>query len=246
MSNSFFRFRQFTIHQDACAMKVTTDGCLFGAWAAKQIAAKHGGSVNCLDIGTGTGLLSLMVAQQNAAASIHAIEIDTAATAQAIANIAAAGKGEQITVTEGDIKKIPAPGAPLYQVIFSNPPFYENELVSPDPVKNKAHHGDGLTLPELFQRINNLLLPDGFFYLLLPYKRYEELLQLFATQGLAIRHLVKVRHTPGHSFTRLMVEGRPGSASAEPFTVEEIAIRDADNHYSPSFTALLKDYYEFL
>ncbi len=126
MANSYFQFKQFTVHQDRCAMKVTTDSCLFGSWIADKIEKEDSAISNCLDIGTGTGLLSLMVAQKNAGIKIEAIEIDNDASSQAKENIASSPFSENINVIHADVKEYVLENK--YDIIISNPPFYEKEL----------------------------------------------------------------------------------------------------------------------
>src|SRR5258707_322585 len=104
MSNSYFQFKKFIIHQDKCAMKVTTDACLFGAWVATKIKKEKAGSKNLLDIGTGTGLLSLMIAQEDIQLSVDAIEIDTDAYVQAKENISASGWQSRIIIFNSDAR----------------------------------------------------------------------------------------------------------------------------------------------
>src|SRR6187401_331254 len=104
MANSYFQFKQFTIHQDQCAMKVTTDACLFGAWVAEEINNEKLIINNCLDIGAGTGLLALMVAQKNREIEIEAIEIDKDAAEQAKDNVASSSWKEQINIIQADVK----------------------------------------------------------------------------------------------------------------------------------------------
>ncbi|MDP4263910.1 MAG: methyltransferase, partial [Bacteroidota bacterium] len=137
MANNYFQFKQFIIHQDRCAMKVTTDACLFGAWAAKRIRNSGDRTLNMLDIGTGTGLLSLMIAQQ-CDALIDAIEIDKVAAGQAEENVTSSPWKEKIRITQGDIKYFAKSSSSRYDIVICNPPFYENELVSPSHEKNIA------------------------------------------------------------------------------------------------------------
>lgn len=160
MPNPYFQFKQFTVHQAAGAMKVTTDACLFGAWCAEEIQSLNG-KKNILDIGTGTGLLPLMIAQKNSA-SIDAIEIEKASADEAIQNIQASPFAETIHVIQADISGYQPPEK--YDIIICNPPFYEDELQSPDALKNVAHHGTHLKLEQLFQIINVLLKEQGNFF----------------------------------------------------------------------------------
>ena len=136
MSNSYFNFKQFTVNQDRCAMKVTTDSCLFGTWVAKEMQAATTHNVKTmLDIGAGSGLLSLMVAQKNAVL-IEAVEIDADAAQQARENVAASPWKDKINVVNRDVLQWKPSHS--YDFIFSNPPFYENDLKSDKKGKNIA------------------------------------------------------------------------------------------------------------
>lgn len=238
MANSWFQFKQFTIHQDRCAMKVTTDACLFGAWVARELAASSHSvgnwqsALHILDIGTGTGLLSLMIAQQCSAA-IDAIEIDTAAAEQAKANMDASPWKERLFVIKADVKNGLTKN---YDIVISNPPFYENELRSDNSQKNTAHHSTDLTLDDL------ICILHGQFYLLLPYKRDQEIEKAFAKSNFAITHKVLVRQSTEHDFFRIMLTGKAGKTN-DPVLTTEIAIKDKEDNYTPQFIELLKDYY---
>jgi tRNA1Val (adenine37-N6)-methyltransferase len=244
MANSYFQFKQFTIHQDRSAMKVTTDACLFGAWTAKDITTILTPQIHCLDIGTGTGLLSLMVAQQNPGCQIDAVEIDNEAAMQASENIIAADKASQVRVIHNDILHFRP--APKYDIIFSNPPFYENELKGENSRKNLAHHNEGLLLPDLFSHMRELLKDGGCFYLLLPYKRVNEIQQLLTVNQCNIIDFVVARpaiHLP--PFRVLVKGGFNGNGTMQAIT-SEIAVKNEQDEYTPAFRALLKDYYLYL
>jgi tRNA1Val (adenine37-N6)-methyltransferase len=245
MANSWFQFKQFTIHQDHCAMKVTTDACLFGAWVAGQLApdsyrdgSKQPAVMHILDIGTGTGLLSLMIAQQ-CSTTIDAIEIDAAAAEQAKANMDASPWKERLCVIQGDAKEILATSTKQYDVIISNPPFYENELQSGNEQKNTAHHSTELSLDDLVSMI------DTDFYLLLPYKRYKEIDRLFNQTDLFITQKVLVRQSVNHDYFRIMLCGQKGESNS-PVIENEISIKDDKDQYTAEFINLLKDYYLYL
>ena len=241
MANSYFRFKQFTIHQQDAAMKVTTDACLFGAWAAQRIAEELPGTVKGLDIGSGTGLLGLMLAQKNSRLQLELIELETAAARQAMENAAASPWKERLQVLEGDARKITFSGS--YDIIISNPPFYESELRSEDDRRNMAHHDESLLWSELFPLLSRLLKPGGRFYLLLPSKREDEIPALLEAAGLSLLRLVRVRQSVLHGFFRLMIEGHHRQEAASQPAGEEIAIKDDGDLYTPAFTRLLKDYY---
>jgi tRNA1Val (adenine37-N6)-methyltransferase len=251
MPNSYFKFKQFTINQDRAAMKVTTDACLFGAWAARsarQSAVGQSGSPgihHVLDIGTGTGLLSLMMAQQ-INAEIDAIELDEDAFEQAQQNMASSPWHDNLFVIQGDAKDMAYVLGKEYDIIVSNPPFYENELESPNLKKNRAHHSAGLSLDELLSIIGGILSPDGQFYLLLPYKRQHEAEHLFYKHDLTITHKVFVRQSTKHDHFRIMIAGRIGLSGKRQPVTEEISIWDDQQQYTAEFVDLLKDYYLYL
>ena len=244
MANSYFRFKRFTIHQDQSAMKVTTDGCLFGAWAAKAINRKKQEQGRWLDIGTGTGLLSLMVAQQNPNGQIDAVEIATEAAEEARRNIMAAGKELQISVHQQDIQQY-YPGH-QYDIIFSNPPFYEKELKGNNTEKNKAHHNEGLLFHQLLACCKQLLKKQGSIFLLLPYKREKELLEKIKETGFVVHQHIRVRPAVGLDYFRILLEIQINTSTPPNLVTGELAVKDDRDQYTPDFIELLRDYYLYL
>ena len=241
MSNSYFKFKQFIIHQDRCAMKVTTDACLFGAWAAEEIKNEKLKIKNALDIGSGTGLLSMMFEQKNNSSLIDAIEIDQEACEQAKENIAASSFSKKINGVHGNAKTFSF--SKKYDVIISNPPFYEKEITSGNEKKNMAHHHAGLLIEELLKIIKENLSNDGVFYLLLPFKRSEEIKRVVLKQNLSIAKIIFVRQSTKHGYFRLMIKGKLNSGMEEETIIEEISIWDDQQQYTNEFKELLKDYY---
>lgn len=227
-------------------MKVTTDACLFGAWVARQIATGKVADPRrpLLDIGAGTGLLSLMVAQKNPLLRIDAIEIDEGAADQAGENRDASPWRSRIQILRGDARRFPFPET--YDYIISNPPFYENELPSPSARKNIAHHGGELKWAELLPLIRRQLKEEGRFFLLLPYKRNKELRKLLTDHDLVPTEIVLVRQSPQHDYFRMIITGGKGPVSVQETALGEMMIRDEKNQYSSSFVELLRDYYLYL
>jgi tRNA1Val (adenine37-N6)-methyltransferase len=240
MANSHFQFKQFTIHQDHCAMKVTTDACLFGAWTAEEVKRQMSDVRRVLDIGTGTGLLSLMMAQK-ANVSIDAIEIDPDAFVQAKENVSASAWKDRVAIYRADAAQFKF--SSKYDIIISNPPFYENELKSGDAKKNLAHH-EGLSMQQLLKLIRENLSPPGSFFLLLPYKRTEEVEKMIDTTGLSIVQKISVRQSLRHDFFRTMIHGTHKNDKEE--ITAEISIWDEQQQYTSEFIELLKDYYLYL
>ena len=221
-------------------MKVTTDGCLFGAWVAEEVKSQKSKVKNILDIGTGTGLLSLMIAQKNPEAGVLAIEIDEAAKEQARENVDASSWKEQIDIIEGDVKTSPFPEK--FDIIISNPPFYEKEIKSETGNKNVAHHSENLTLEELLSVIRNSLNKDGSFFLLLPYKRNQEIKKLFKDHDLSISKILFIRQSVNHDYFRIFINGDLRIKEKET-EFDEMSIWDEEQRYTDEFVRLLKDYY---
>jgi tRNA1Val (adenine37-N6)-methyltransferase len=237
MSSPFFQFKQFTILQDRCAMKVTTDACLFGS----LLPTSYNGKREILDIGTGTGLLSLMYAQKNPLAIIDAIEMDEEAFQQAKKNFKLSSWNNRINIIHGDTKTFSF--KKKYDLIISNPPFYENELKSDNAKRNIALHNKGLLMDELLDIIKKSLKPDGKFYFLLPYKRNDEIEKLLVQRELAISYKVFVRQSINHDYFRIMIAGAHQQANKTEFSTSEISIWNDKQQYTEEFVELLKDYY---
>ncbi|MEJ7738537.1 MAG: methyltransferase [Chitinophagaceae bacterium] len=265
MSTTYFKFKKFIIQQDRCAMKVCTDACLFGAWTAERVGSRESGvgrlpvvgvftnhqpgdiiegtvsgqssMHTVLDIGSGTGLLALMLAQKKAA-MIDTIEIDADAYRQAAGNVSASPWSSRIRVIHADVKSQRFPAK--YNLIISNPPFFESQLRSPVPVTNTARHDTGLRWEELISVVGENLRADGLFAVLLPYSRSDHFITLAGSAGLHLHTAVYVKQSSAHSFFRTMLffEKQPC------FTIEyeELVIKE-DGRYSQQFTSLLKDYY---
>ncbi len=244
MSNSYFQFKQFIIHQDRCAMKVTTDACLFGAWVAEEDKSEKIIAKSVLDIGTGTGLLSLMYAQKNSLAIIDAIEMDHDTYAQAKENAAASSFAERINIIHDDIKK--STFSKKYDCIISNPPFYEKEISSDNEKKNIAHHHSGLLFEELLGIIKGNLSSSGTFYLLLPFKRNEEIKKIILKKDLYVSKIVFVKQSTKHNYFRIMIAGKLSQEDHSETLIEEISIWNDQQQYKEEFKELLKDYYLYL
>ena len=222
-------------------MKVCTDACLFGAWVAEQVKSQKLKVKNVLDIGAGTGLLSLMLAQKTNAA-IDAVEIDEAAAIQAQQNFETSPWKERLKVYCTSVQQFNSSANQLYDLIISNPPFFENDLKSNDTKRNLALHSAELSLEELLQAITKHLREDGLFAVLLPYHRTEYFENL-AKEKYFLLEKVLIKQTPKHDYFRsvLLFSKLPGE-----YSEKEIIIMNEDGRYTNEFTELLKDYYLYL
>jgi tRNA1Val (adenine37-N6)-methyltransferase len=220
-------------------MKVCTEACLFGAWLAEEFRSKDMDSA--LDIGTGTGLLSLMLAQETKIEKLDTIELDESAAKQAKANFEASPWSPRLQVFQGDALRYSFPRA--YSLVFSNPPFFEQSLLSPDPRVNQAKHESNLDLESLIQLAEDITEEDGYFAILLPYLRTELLLEKIASSDFQLFKRMNVcqteKHVPFRSFC-LFRKNTPGKIQ-----VTTICIRENGN-YSAAFSRLLQPYYLYL
>ncbi len=238
MANSFFQFKQFRIQQDKSAMKVCTDSCVLGAYADVSQATR------ILDIGTGTGLLALMLAQRTDAA-IDAVEIDAGAAQQAQENVQNSLWPMQIRVIQNSILEFAKTSPASYDFIICNPPFFSNHLKRQQTAQNVAMHGNLLQLPDLAKVTSLLLQSNGKFVALLPpyemgllkdyclqngLHAYEELHLFDYTGGKQIRTIA------GFSFQKDTISH-----------TSNLYIKTAANGvYTDAFVALLKPYYLYL
>ena len=216
-------------------MKVCTDACLFGALISENLSYKK----NILDIGTGTGLLSLMYAQKNTDAKIDAVEIDKDAAEQARENIFHSIWKENIEVYHQSIQQFANARNTRYDLILSNPPFFENDLKSPDERRNSALHSSDLSLEELVKTACELLAETGSFCVLLPFSRTEYFTRLAEEKNLYPSHQYLIRQTEKHAFFRSVLF----FSKMEHEKINEEIIIKTNETYSLRFTKLLKDYY---
>lgn len=223
-------------------MKVCTDACLFGSFTAKfQVPNYH--LLQILDIGAGTGLLSLMYAQKNSAAIIHAVEIDEAAAQQATENFAASPWKKRLHLYNASIQQFSSANIQQYNLIVSNPPFFDNDLKSDDNKRNLALHSSELSFEELLEAVTKLLADNGVFAVLVTYHHAIEMIELAAAKSLFVQQRINVKQTPEHNFFRtILFFARQETAATE----SEIIIQQTNGEYTTEFAELLKDYYLYL
>ncbi len=237
MSNSFFRFKQFTIEQSECAMKVTTDACILGAWTPVLPDVKR-----ILDIGAGTGLLSLMLAQRNDQVFIDSVELDHNAALQAQANFSASPWSSRLSLIEADIRGYNADCK--YDMIITNPPFFNNSLLSDKADKNLARHTISLAFTDLLTAIGNDLKDDGYAAILLPYAGYLVLQSLLKDSIWQEKERLEIRHTAQSKINRVVVI--ISKIPAVNIIEHALVIKATDNAYTPEFIELLQPFYLYL
>ena len=199
MANDYFQFKQFTIHQQHCGMKVGTDGTLLGAWAKASE-----GACSILDIGTGTGLIALMMAQRYPQAKVTAIDIDDGAVRQAKDNVSASPFANRINVIKADVLLFKE--EEKYDSIVCNPPFFEDSLTSPNPQRTEARHTVSLGYSQLMEAAFRLLKDDGRFSVIIPSDCRARLESEAHLRGFFFSRVCSVQTTPSKAPKRYMME----------------------------------------
>jgi tRNA1Val (adenine37-N6)-methyltransferase len=218
-------------------MKVCTDSCLFGGYIADKIEKKIITPKRIFDIGSGTGLLSLMIAQKSEA-MIDAVEIDENAFIQTKENFSQSRWSQRLLAFHQDIKGWNS--NLKYDLIMSNPPFLENDLKSENASKNVAKHDDTLTLKQLLLSIKNNLHIKGNFAVLLPVHRIEFLIVLCAENDFHLKEELLIKQTPKHSYFRgILLFG----TTRRQVISKELIIKNNEGMYTEDFNFLLNDYY---
>ncbi|WP_169308409.1 tRNA1(Val) (adenine(37)-N6)-methyltransferase [Ferrimonas aestuarii] len=226
-----FTFKQFHVNDDQCGMKVSTDSVLLGAWAQVE----EGETI--LDIGTGSGLLSLM-ASQRGAGHVLGIELDGSASQQAQANVAASPWPTQIDIVNTGLEAFCESSANQFQHIISNPPYFESGLVSPCQKRGSARHG--LSFETLFRCASQLLAPSGKMSLVLPTQAWLSAQQASQAQRLYPTRVTQVTTRPNKPVKLMLIEL---SRAVTPCQTESLLIHSEAGQYSTSFKRLTADFY---
>ncbi len=229
-----FRFKQFEIYHDQCAMKVGTDGVLLGAWATIK------GDKNVLDIGTGTGLIAIMLAQRcPTAGEIHGVELDEAAYFQALENRDNSPWANRIDVFHTKIQDFD--NIVKYDLIVSNPPFFLAGTKSLNQQRNQARHTNELPFEELLKSVAKLLTNEGRFSIILPYEEGKLFEQQAINYQLYCNRKTAVRSKKEKPLERLLLEFE---RQDKPIQENELTIQyEQRNDYTEDYIALTKDFY---
>lgn len=233
--NNYFQFKQFRIIQERSAMKVGMDGVLIGAWA------DAGNSNRILDIGTGTGLIALMMAQKNSTAQIDAIEIDDNALQEAKMNIENSRWRDRINLKLESFQDFTEKVTEKYDLIISNPPFFTNGHKAPLDIRALARHADSLPLDELISGAGRLLNLNGKIALVLPIDSLQELEQKAHENQLYISRLCRVKPNPQKPVFRILIE----LTNAKCEMQEETLMIEFEKHndYTSEYKELTKEFY---
>ena len=234
MGKDSFTFKQFVVRQDRCAMKVGTDGTLLGAWAEME---RNDGRV--LDIGTGTGLIALMMAQRYPEAKVTAIDIDEMAVSQAVENVQGLSFADRIEVFQADVNTFEP--TEMFDSIVCNPPFFNNALICPDNQRTQARHTLSLSYQQLMAAAWRLLRDEGVFSLIIPNDFFQQLESEAHLAGFFLTRVFGVRTIEGKPIKRYLIELRK-----HPYIElikKDVMIEDAPNVRSEWYRELTKNFY---
>ena len=233
MSNSYFKFKQFTIEQNDCAMKVGTDGCLLGSWFDCR-ESKH-----ILDIGCGTGLIAIMAAQRSNAA-ITGVEIDSKAAMQARINADNSPWGERVEIINSDLLEYDSDTQ--FDTIVSNPPYFVNSLKCDDTSRTLARHSDSLDCNDFFRKCIGLLADGGRISIVIPCDIMNEWKAAAMEQNLYPTRMTFIKTTPKKAPKRVLLEFSSNACNAE--TIEDTLILEVEpGVYSDDAQRMLGDFY---
>jgi tRNA1Val (adenine37-N6)-methyltransferase len=233
MGNSWFQFQQFRVAQDRCAMKISTDAVLLGSLVQSE------GPKRILDIGTGTGVISLMLAQRFPKATITALELDSEAASQARENCELSPFSDRLTVLQGRFQDFSV--EERFDLLVSNPPFFPDHLPASDPKRQQALHTDSLSFAELLHKASQILTPSGSFWVILPPRQMQDFIQYGAAHGLFPRTRVGIRDTAAKPVHREVVSFTFSEAIAST-PPEEILLKNEGGSYSARYQQLISGF----
>lgn len=230
-----FKFKEFTVNQDQCAMKIGTDGVLLGAWTSL-----NENPYSILDVGTGTGIIALQLAQRTDAETIDAIEIDDKAYEQAVENFENSDWGDRLFCYHASLEEFVAEIDEKYDLIVSNPPFYNDEFESENKARNKARFTSSLSFTALLNAVSNLLSAEGLFSVIIPFKEEQNFIQLASKVNLIPVRICRVKGTPIAETKRSLLEL---SFRESDILTTELIIETSRHQYTKDYIELVKDFY---
>lgn len=230
MPQTFFKFKQFTVHQDRCAMKVGTDSVLLGAWTC------YSGTYSVLDIGTGTGVLALIAAQFCPAARIDAVELDPPAAVQAAENVRSSPWHGRIRVHQADIRQWQP--AAKYDLVLCNPPFYKGHSASQDARMATAKHEGMLSMEDLIRAVVRSLAKGGRLNMIVPADRWAGVCAVAAAHGFFPLRTGSVCYRAGKAPKRMLAEF---VGNRVPTIHENLTLQDAKGHFTAEYRGLLSE-----
>ena len=233
-STMSFRFKQFFIEDSKCAMKVGTDGVLLGAWAPVEAVSSQHSAFRILDVGTGSGLIARMLMQRCPEAEVEGIDIDKAAVEQACEN--------GVCAFQAQLQNWKLEIGNYYDLIVSNPPYFQNSLKNPDAGRMTARHTDTLSYKDLMHHCARLLKEDGQLALILPADAETEVRGLAAAERLSLTHITRVYSKEGKPAKRVLLAFSNQLSVISPIE-DTLVLEDEKGGRSAAYSELTKDFY---
>lgn len=230
-----FKFKQFEVNQDYCAMKIGTDAVLLGAWTS--ISSQPN---SILDIGAGTGVIGLMLAQRSSAEIIDAVEIDADAYEQCADNFENSIWGDRLFCYHASLQEFAQEIDDKYDLIISNPPFYADDYKSDNPKRDLARFTEALPFEHLAVCVAKLLSKQGVFSVVLPFKEESNFIQLASSFGLYPNRILHVKGTPTSDIKRSLITFSFHESDIE---IKALIIETARHQYTADYVNLTKDFY---
>lgn len=233
---SKFQFKQFSLEQDRCAMKIGTDGVLLGAWTPIE-----NNPFSILDIGAGTGIIALMLAQRSNAEQIDALEIDEEAYEQSVDNFENSPWSDRLFCFHAGLDEFVEEPEDEYDLIVSNPPFYTDDYKSDNEQRDLARFADAMPFEDLIEAADLLLSENGIFAVIIPYKEEQNFLALAKDYELYPLKITRVKGTPTTEIKRsLLAFSRNENVN---FPIDELIIETSRHQYTSEYIELTKDFY---
>lgn len=230
-----FQFKQFKVHQDRCAMKVGTDGVLLGAWSSLDHQPD-----SILDIGAGTGVIALQMAQRSAASLIDAVEIDEEAFEQCTENFEASPWSDRLFCYHASLQEFASEIEESYDLIISNPPFFSEEIKTGNLSRNMARFEEALPFEHLLICVAHLLSEAGIFSIILPKQQQERFTILATASELFLNRVCDVKGSPKAAVKRVLMEF---SFQPKEVRTESLTLEISRHQYTAEYIALVQDFY---
>ena len=233
---SQFKFKKFAVEQDRCAMKIGTDGVLLGAWTPITT-----NPISILDIGTGTGIIALMLAQRTHAEQIDALEIDEEAYEQAVENFENSPWSDRLFCFHAGLDEFIEEPEDEYDLIVSNPPFYSEDYKTDNEQRDLARFQDAMPFEDLIEAAAMFLSDDGIFSTIIPFKEEEQFIALAMEAELYPVKITRVKGTPTSEIKRSLLAFSRNEI--RNFPIDELTIEISRHNYTPEYIALTQDFY---